>query len=176
MQVGLIGSLTATKNASDAYTLDALTDNDGVGRWNDSTLFAYPQGQNGSASGTWFHDGTGTEPIFNGAYNYTVSRDGYIYAYAQLQVCTTGGTGTASAYLTLPIRRNAGINNNQHSVMMYNAGTTSFEPANALLLGADSHWVGLYNSVISGAILTLNDIDTNDQLYVDMNFLATKTQ
>jgi len=116
MQVGLIGSLRATKAVTtDAWTLTALDAKDGVGRFNDNRMFEYPLNQNGAAAGTYIPANGGTAPIFTtNEYQYSISRDGLCTAQSlQSGDGGTDGAGAVVAFLTLPYRTDntTGTNN-----------------------------------------------------------------
>lgn len=83
--VGLIGSLTATKDASDQYTLQSLDGvHDGVGKWNNRKVFTFAAGQYGSSSGS-FMTSTSTPPTFaSTSVGYFFERNGTFRMYSRM--------------------------------------------------------------------------------------------
>jgi len=74
-----IGSFRMRKSASDDWTVQALTAKDGVGRYNESTLFIMPQGQNGAVANSFVLSNAGTEPQFTTEeYFYHIKMNGLI--------------------------------------------------------------------------------------------------
>lgn len=104
-EVGLIGSLTATKDSSDIYTLDSLNNGfDGVGKWNDNRYFSFAGGLFGNDTNAFFYANGGTPPIWsNSVARYAVQRDGRAnYSFYSNTANTSTGSGAVDAILGLP--------------------------------------------------------------------------
>lgn len=99
-----IGSIQMTKTTSDDWTVAALTETDGIGRFNERTIFAMVVGQKGAAAGKFFGDNGGTAPHFSSStYNYMVSRDGKCRCwYGHNQTSFTSGAGAVSMVMPNP--------------------------------------------------------------------------
>lgn len=104
--VGMIGSLKATKNASDEWTLTALGVTDGAGKFNESTRFVMAQGQNGASANTWMKPNGGTAPVWaNESYFYFIGKDGSVQiSHNSSGDGGTDGAGAVSAILALPLQ------------------------------------------------------------------------
>lgn len=112
--IGLIGSLTATKNASDVYTLDSLTVKDGVGKYNDNTYFTFATGLFGAGTSTYLKDNGGTAPTFStNEVIYILNTEGYvtIHHYMSGDGGTDGSAGVNS-YAALPYEFYQSISDN----------------------------------------------------------------
>lgn len=134
MQLGIIGSCTATKDGSDDWTIGALTDYDGVGRFNDNRTFGMPTGQNGAASGTYNVSTAGTDPVFTSqSINYSIDKAGNVVADISLISCSTPGTGANLYQPVLPLK-------NGNSSVGYGQIT----------------WVGKFIDNSAGGVVSLN--------------------
>lgn len=104
--IGLIGSVTATTDSSDEYTIDALdTDYDGISRFQQSRQFTHGVGLFGAGTGSPISDNTtGTAPTFNTNYvDYTIGLDGFVdYNCEFAGDGGTAGSGAISAMFMLP--------------------------------------------------------------------------
>lgn len=111
-----IGSFRVSKNSSDDWIIAALGNSDGIGLFNERSLFTFPLGQNGAASGTYFLENAGTEPIFdNNSYFYQITKSGYMWLSMVVTNCTTAGVGANSLKILFPLTirsttRSLGIN------------------------------------------------------------------
>jgi hypothetical protein len=102
MQVGLIGSVRATKAVTtNAWTLTALDSKDGAGRFNDNRPHVMPLAQNGAAAGTViFINGGVAAPTFSVTeYQYVIQRDGVCNVI--MHIAGDGGTDGNGAVETL---------------------------------------------------------------------------
>lgn len=100
-----LGAFRMRMSASDDWTVQALTNQDGIGRFHESTAFTYPQNQNGADANTHLdQDGGGTIPQFTTeSYQYWVYRDGKIKAeFFYTGDAGTDGSGAVGIYMTLP--------------------------------------------------------------------------
>lgn len=104
--IGLIGSITATTNSSDEYTIDALdADYDGISRFQQSRQFTHGVGLFGAGTGSPIsRNTTGTAPTFTTNYvDYTIGLDGFIdYNCEFAGDGGTAGSGVISAMFMLP--------------------------------------------------------------------------
>lgn len=165
MQLGLIGSLRATKAVTtDAWTLTALDDMDGAGRWNESRVFTFPVTQNGAAVGKNFKDNGGTAPRWG-----TQLADYYVGRYGRVEYnflgteCDVAGVGAVNALLALP------LNNVDTGISWVNGSGHYFDSSAGDYLPMTSwHTQGLGTRFIVGTLSTgifLNSsVDTNDYL------------
>lgn len=94
-----VGSFTMTMDASDDWTVDTLTSNDGIGKFQKSRVFTVPENQHGAASGTHFWANGGTAPTYGSlsTAQYTLDPDtGMCFLDCAFRN-TSGGTAGASA-------------------------------------------------------------------------------
>lgn len=95
--------------ATDSWTVQALTTEDGIGEFHESTIFIMPRGQFGAASGKYFLDNGGTAPDDSGAvYKYLISKNGRVALYGVFNSMDTGGVGAVEAQVALPFTRAVG--------------------------------------------------------------------
>lgn len=89
--------------ATDSYTVQTLSTNDGIGNFNDNTVFTFPSGQNGAASGTYILSNAGTEPVWttNGMV-YSIQKNGLVKYNFNGQTPSTTGVGTQTLQPVLP--------------------------------------------------------------------------
>lgn len=98
-----IGSITMTMSASDDWTVAALNNKTGIGRFvNLHQDFDIPVAQMGAASGKFWKDNGGTAPSFSSSYyNYSLSMDGMVTCSWGFQ-SGTNGAGAVTARLAAP--------------------------------------------------------------------------
>lgn len=123
-----IGSFRAQfVGATDSWTISALASNDGVGQFNESTVFLQPAGTNGSAAGTQFQSNAGTEPTFAvQQLSYTINRYGLVHCVFRSGACNNVPAGAQVLQLTLPYQMSAAtMATNCFSGRFYNATTTT---------------------------------------------------
>lgn len=155
----LIGSFRMRKVASAAndWTVQALDDKDGIGRFNFGTFWTMPTGVNGSASGKYFQATTGTPPAWSGtAVLYTVSKNGMVYVVHEHNTSSVAGAGAGVLGATIPVSNSIGndafyawaiLGTTRYIIAgTINAGTT-FVTAYAQS-GTSSNWL---NSTVSTA-------------------------
>jgi len=177
MQIGLIGSLTATKAVTtNAWTLDALTDNDGAGRWNDNRVFAVPAGHNGAGAGKWFVQSSGTAPGFSSSVaKYRLSRDGKIQVQCAFATVNVAGVGAVVLEFASPLKRNADYNNISGAAWYYDS-SAAVNRTGANYSRGDNDLVAMTIIGISTATIQQQNIDTSDQLYFTYEQLVTTTE
>ena len=177
MQLGLVGSLTATKAVTtDAWTLVALTDNDGVGRWNENRTFDGPAGHNGADAGKWFVQASGTAPGFStNVVNYRLSRAGMLLAQCSFVTVNVAGSGTAQLEFASPLKRNTGFASMAYTAWYYDA-SAAVNRIGVNSSRGDTDLVGFTIIGISNSTIQQQNIDTSDQLYFTYNQLVTTTE
>jgi len=89
--------------ATDSWTVQALSTNDGIGNFNDNQVFTFPSGQNGAAAGTYILSNAGTEPVWttNGMV-YSIQRNGLVKYNFDGVNASTAGVGTNTLQPILP--------------------------------------------------------------------------
>jgi len=101
----MIGSIRMTKTTSDDWTVAALANTDGIGRFNEETAFAMPSGTQNASAGKYMLENGGTAPVFTtNIYTYTVdSQSGEVLGTVNLSSDGgTDGVGAVSAQIILP--------------------------------------------------------------------------
>ena len=91
-----IGSLAMVFSASDDWTIQTLTLEDGIGNFYDGKLFALSDGQFGASAGTSILPNGGTAPNFGGSVYYNIRRDGLV----TVNYVETAGTGSGAGAVT----------------------------------------------------------------------------
>ena len=101
-----IGSFRMRMSASDDWTVQALSINDGIGLFNETTAFSYPSGVFENATGTYLKDNGGTAPFFtDNFYKYTIDRTGtFKYYFVSDKDGGTDGAGAVNSIMMLPYR------------------------------------------------------------------------
>lgn len=98
-----IGSFRMTMSASDDWTVQALNDGDGIGRFQENVQFTVSTGQFGAASGSYFQANGGTAPIFSTQEMvYTIHESGTFDLYFQVDAASTPGAGAVASLIGLP--------------------------------------------------------------------------
>lgn len=96
-----VGSFRMRKNSSNDWTVQALNNSDGFGRFQDDKIFIMPTGVNGNALGKYFIDNTGTAPAFNSNFvTYTLSRSGSLWFNSLMFNNSPGTSGVGAVDLT----------------------------------------------------------------------------
>lgn len=123
--VSLVGSFRMRKDSSDAWTVQALDNQDGWGIYQQNRLFNYPSGQQTAASGEWFRPNGGTAPVFTtNSFTYTVVFNGMCQAIVKFDGDGgADGAGAVNAQLTMPFK--ATTANSQWSGEISFGGTTT---------------------------------------------------
>ena len=104
----VIGSIRMRMSSSDDWTVQTLTNKDGVGRFHESTRFAFPKNQNGAASGSHIKANGGTQPEFaTEDYYYWVKRDRTVRIAVNYQGdAGTDGAGSVNTIFSIPLKMN----------------------------------------------------------------------
>jgi hypothetical protein len=106
-----IGSFLLQMNSSNVYTAQALTNSDGIGQFNDNTLFTFPIGLKGASANGHFASNGGTAPVFStDQIFYTVARNGTCTTYIDMDGDGgTDGAGAVQALLIVPYVGNSSL-------------------------------------------------------------------
>lgn len=117
-----LGSFRMRMSALDDWTVQALGNSDGVGLFNDSTVFNMPLGVFGAASGTFLKDNGGTAPIFTtNSFTYTLDKAGKMLGsyYMAGDGGGDGGGAVTTAMATPLIPQEAQVVANQACTLIY---------------------------------------------------------
>lgn len=89
---------------SSLWTIQTLNNADGIGEYNEQTKFTFPNGQYGSAAGTWFTNNGGTAPIPTGGsgYAYQIFKSGQCSLKTAWAPGGSAGIGAVVLTLVLP--------------------------------------------------------------------------
>lgn len=119
-----IGAIRMRMSASDDWTVQTLSNKDGIGRFHESTKFTFPQNQNGAAVGTHLLANGGTPAAFSTeSFFYWVGRDGKVKIEVEYASdAGTDGSGAVAVYLALPIQ-DRGCVAGQNSRLGYSEST-----------------------------------------------------
>ena len=101
-----IGSFRMTKSSGDDWTVTTLSDQDGIGRYQETAWMTFPTGQNGADSGAVCIANGGTSPIFTTtSYIYKVEKDGTCRVDCYLTGDGgTDGSGAVVGRVALPFK------------------------------------------------------------------------
>lgn len=104
-----VGSFRMQMDGTDDWTIQTLASTDGIGVYQETTLFTCPLGQFGGDSGALTHPNGGTSAVFSTiASQYFVQRSGWFwYNVFMSGDAGTDGSGAVSAYVLVPFKRNA---------------------------------------------------------------------
>ena len=110
--VGYVGAVEVVKDSSDAWTIQALSGDTGIGNFCDKRLYTMPTGQNGAASGGFILDNGGTAPSFvYNEYNYSIATDGNVSCKVACSAdAGTDGSGAVPTLIVCPLRRSDSYN------------------------------------------------------------------
>lgn len=105
----VVGTVNATKDASDDWTFPALSNAVGIGVFDLNVLFTFPQAQMGASASTHLKANGGTAPVFTtNDYFYTLGLNGQV----DLRIALDGdggtdGAGAVSAQVATPYASNS---------------------------------------------------------------------
>lgn len=104
-----IGAIRMRMTTSDDWTVQTLTNQDGIGRFHDSSKFLFPTGQMGAAAGGYLKSNGGTPPSWTSqTYSYWLRRNGEVHIAVTLDGDGgTDGSGGVNTILAVPIVPNA---------------------------------------------------------------------
>ena len=101
----MIGSFNMRLTSAGDWTVQALDDYVGIGRFQERRSFDLGTGVFGAAAGSYFSSNGGTAPIWSSqAYSYCIMPyDAIMKVYVQLTGASVGGAGAVAALLALPV-------------------------------------------------------------------------
>ena len=160
-----IGSFRMQKTTAgtDDWTVSALATSDGIGEFNTQTIFTYPTGQNGNATGSYASANGGTAPIWNAQDStYQIEMSGRVNSLINMMgTVTTDGVGAVTfrpnmplAYTALSEQENQGIyfNNVTTIAILYTILTPSSTTVDAVQAVSPSTAAALKNSDFTAAL------------------------
>jgi len=164
--IGGIGTIRATKDSSDVWTLTALDIQDGVGHWQENRQFLFPVGHNGAAAGKHFLDNGGTAPVWSDttSYRYWISRTGEFRFQCSFGGVTTGGVGAVAALVSQPYGESASTEYVSASGRYFDASGSTFQVAYHNQVGANPSAMDIVLDNIGNTALQLANVDSSDQL------------
>lgn len=118
-----IGSFRMSMNASDDWTVNPLTNTDGIGLYQERNRFAMSVGQFGAKAGTVFIDNGGTAPTMNAtaAFGYEIIDD-QVFMDSAIAI-NAGGAGAVNLVAKVPYI--SGIGGLCHGTMMFTDAAAS---------------------------------------------------
>jgi len=172
MPVTWVGSISATKNSSDQWTIDSLSSWDGIGSFQEERRLVFPKGHGGAASGSYFLTG-GTDPAFaQEGYYYWIDRTGTIKCVLIQNNCNSGGVGANFIAHGLPFTSSLagnGFNALCGTYLWYDQSTTFYyiripEGGNSSSL--------IYPIAHGGVIMTKVNVQVSDHLRFSIKYKA----
>ena len=161
-----IGSIRMRMSASDDWTVQALGNADGIGRFNESTLFSVPAGHFGADASSQFKANGGTVPVFSSTtFTYSLSRTGQVKIYFE---CSgdggTDGSGAVSAAFIVPLYPTSSSLASSVGGVVSCAGLSAgaYLVTKAIISYDDTFFYIIYNGAAYGARLQWGDF-TNGQ-------------
>lgn len=107
-----LGAFRMQKVVADDWTVQSLSNSDGIGRFLEDKFFTYPTGVNGNAAGKYFANNGGTAPIFNdNGVNYKIQKNGMLFVTlycANLAAPSSAGLGAVAVTFFNPLTIDAG--------------------------------------------------------------------
>lgn len=93
--------------ATDSWTVQTLTNQDGIGNFQDNMTFSFPRGHFGAAASKVFADNGGTAPDdADGIYSYNIAKNGRVNFTFGFPNFDTAGAGAVTLLLALPFTSN----------------------------------------------------------------------
>lgn len=134
--VVVLGSVKATKNASDQWTFIALKGGStGIGGFVLGTVFSMPPLQNGAVNNHVFTVGASTVPTFVGSHMYYgITPDGTIIIDLALNGVSVIGVGGNTLYVSAPL----------NGTLIRNAGTFNVASQSVSVVAKQGTYRGLY--------------------------------
>lgn len=122
-----VGSFRMRMSSSDDWTVQTLAITDGVGQFQETTVFTQPLGQFGANSGTLTIANGGTAATFSTTgSDYWIQKNGYVYYSIFLSGDGgTAGAGAVTALFSTPFERSVtNVNTENFCIVVYGAGNT----------------------------------------------------
>ena len=165
-----IGSFRMTKDTSNDWTVSSLANSDGIGNFNEGTVFTMGPGHYGNNSGKYF--GLSGGPTFSSnTSNYSLTKDGWFQMSYLYVTCDSAGTGGSVANSYIPFITPVEVN----LALQYNSGGTTNVLGNTKIT-ADTQGVKyIVPSVVANNPIKNSDIGTGDQFKVSVSYLIKNT-
>jgi hypothetical protein len=154
--------------ATDSWSVTALNNGDGIGRFSEGRFFEFPALQNGATSGV-FSSSTGgdTIPVFTGGPGtyYKINRNGTCEYHFGLQTVSSSGVGTGNLRLHMPYEfSSVGVYNPLSSFMYRTIATGIWTTALCTdITQLQSNYVIMVKNS-NGAVVQPADITTSVEL------------
>lgn len=122
------------------YTVQSLSVNDGIGKFQEGIAFTFPAGVNNNYPSRYFSNGFGTLPVFGtNTFYYSINRSGLVTISINLIGCTTSGVGATSTKMALPYANFGSLSQIGYSPSAtWTNGATDTTYATFFVLGASS--------------------------------------
>lgn len=162
-----IGSFRAQfVGATDSWTISALAANDGIGQFNNSTVFTMPDSVNGAAAGTYVLSNAGTEPTWTTqSCLYKIDRNGNCLFRFRGNICNNIPAGANTLYIILPYA--ASIRAQDCIVRYYNATTNAPSLAIAQIDAGNSYFGVIKTLGAGNNSMTNASMAANFELHID---------
>lgn len=149
--------------ATDSWTVQTLSNSDGVGQFNEQTIFTMPVSVNGSDTNTYFQNTGGTTPVFTTSnVNYKINRQGQVWYSSNHNICTNVPAGAVALNPTLPYAHASTASNAAYfGLLLANTGPSSFTTIGAINAGTAYVNASQYANTFN---LTKAAIATSDSL------------
>jgi hypothetical protein len=175
--IGMIGSLRATKDGGDAWTLVAMDVLDGAGKWQENRVFSLPLGQNGAAAGKHMADNGGTAAQFTdvAGYQYTIRKNGTVQVRWSSKACTVAGVGAVEALVSLPYSKNVQYRPTGSLEFIDDSGSKSYiGNCDEEEIGADT-LVEIIIGTSASTAMPNTSIDLNDSITMHLIYTISQT-
>lgn len=174
--VTVLGSIRATKDASDSYTFTISEGQDGIGRFNEVTRFTFPTGQYAANSGTYTDANGGTAAVYNSIQvYYQQMRNGFhTLSYSLRGDGGTDGSGAVEARFVFPMIPAGEINGigGDGIFLLYRVAAGNYTAGQAILRSGTDHEFWLYETVNTGTV-QWGDMTNGDRfLWGTVNYMA----
>jgi hypothetical protein len=164
-----IGSFRMTMSTLNDWTVTTLTNQDGIGQFQDGQEFFVSLNQFGAASGSHFYANGGTAPQFtNNAQGYYISLDNFVKVFGVWSVVTVNGAGGVALLQAIPYLVDGScvgcgnILDNAGNVFVTSPNILAPPPTNKIQFYAVTNGAagGYTNGNVSGAGFGLNSFIT----------------
>jgi len=143
-------------SASDDWTVQTLSNSDGIGQFQEGVQFAMPAGQFGNASGKYFQNNGGSAPAFTtSGFVYYIFMTNKIEYYQAFVNCNSAGTGVVTLGQSMPFNSNDG--GLQGPGAFDQAGAITLYQVSTLALGNNTVILP-YTNAAAGAYLNNNTV------------------
>ena len=166
-----IGAFRMRMSASDDWTVQTLSNSDGIGQFHEGTRFLFPTGQNGAASGTYIKSNAGTEPTWSGGgWSYDIDKTGTV-RYKFIGITGVAGVGAQTLEPVLPYKARAGTQLSNIIGRWFDS-SSGLTYILILLVGAEQDYVS--SMFTSGSATTFQNVTiaTGDGLQFEVDYKA----